>query len=78
MNIRIVLPMLIIANLFLKTNAFSQTSEWKKETVDEGKIFVKSLISEKTEGGKALPLIEYIVSTTEKVSYQKCILQYRS
>lgn len=74
MKIITLIAMLIITNLFVKTNMFAQSKEWKTQIVDDGKISVKSHISKKTDGDKTLPLIEYIVSTSEKVSYQKCIL----
>ncbi|KAB1157793.1 SRPBCC family protein [Flavobacterium luteum] len=55
-------------------NSFAQTTEWKTESVDKGKITVKSKISKRTNDETTLPLIEYIVTTTESVSFQKCIL----
>jgi hypothetical protein len=65
---------LIIAFVIVKTNTYAQTTEWDTETVDKGTISVKSHVSERKEGDKTLPLIEYIVTKTDIVSYQKCIL----
>ncbi|MBJ7428928.1 MAG: hypothetical protein JHD28_08235 [Bacteroidia bacterium] len=65
---------LIVSNAIVTKNATAQTKQWKTDVVDKGKISVKSLISERNEGDKTLPLIEYIATTVENVNYQKCIL----
>lgn len=74
MKSSLLIGILILMFAIVTTNAYAQTTEWETETVDKGKISVKSHVSERTEGDKTLPLIEYIVTTTDIVSYQKCIV----
>lgn len=51
----------------------AQTKIWKTESVDGGKIVVKSCVSERKDGTTTLPLIEYVVTTSANVNYQKCL-----
>jgi hypothetical protein len=65
---------LLINLIFLSTNIFGQTKEWKTEKAKDGKTVVKSAISKRTdERGKAVQLIEYIATTTANVSLSNCI-----
>ena len=65
---------IILSLIFLFENSFAKSNEWDTEITDDGKITVKSNISERIdEKGEKVQLIEYIASTTTNVSMQNCI-----
>ncbi len=73
-TVRALLRLIILCMMFLCTNLFAQTNEWKTDKIDDGKITVRSCISERTnESNEVVPLIEYIATTTDRVSMQNCI-----
>lgn len=65
---------IILSMIFLNVNIFAQTKEWKTENTKDGKISVKSRISDRTnKEGKDVQLIEYVATTTAIVDMQNCI-----
>jgi hypothetical protein len=62
----------VVSLLSLTANA--QTTTWKLEQTDDGKILVTSKVSERTEAsGNQVPLIEYNARTTDFMNIQVCI-----
>jgi hypothetical protein len=60
--------------LLLAANAAAQTNTWKIEKTDDEKIIVKSHVSERVDdAGNTLPLIEYVATTTDDLTMQRCI-----
>ncbi len=58
----------------LSAPALAQSERWRSATVGEQKISVKYRVSERTnEDGDEVPLIEYVATTTARVSLQRCI-----
>ena len=57
---------ILIAVLIAQSAIFAGEKKWKTEVLDKGKITIKSAISERTVGDQSFPLVEYVVSTTEK------------
>jgi peptidoglycan-N-acetylglucosamine deacetylase len=58
----------------LTTGASAQTIHWQTGTVDDGRIVVKYSISERAnEAGVQVPLIEYVATTTARVSMRNCV-----
>ena len=61
--------------VFLNTNIFAQTNQWKTAKLDNGKIIVQYNISTRiNENGKRVPLIEDSATTTDTLTMQKCIM----
>ena len=60
--------------LLLTPNVGAQTSAWKTEKTNDGKIVVKSTVSERPDAnGKNMPLVEYIATTTDIMSLHNCV-----
>jgi hypothetical protein len=58
----------------LTTSAWAQTANWQTGTADDGQIVVKYSVSERAnEDGVQVPLIEYVATTTARVSMQTCL-----
>ena len=58
----------------LAPSASAQTSKWQTGTADDGQILVKYSVSERAnEGGVQVPLIEYVATTTARVSMHRCV-----
>lgn len=65
--------LMIVFTIFVNNAVFADNG-WKTEKVGDGKITVQYHISKRTdENGKKVPLIEYIVTTTDNVDFSKCI-----
>lgn len=74
MKNKVQIGLIILGMIFLNTNLFAQTIDWKTETTKDGKVTVKSKISKRTdERGNNVQLIEYVATTTASVSMQNCI-----
>lgn len=64
---------LTIFLIFLGADLFSQTQDWKTENSKDGTMTVKYKVSKRfDEKGESVPLIEYVTTSTEKVSMEKC------
>jgi hypothetical protein len=60
--------------LMFTINGYSQTPLWKTDKNADGKIIVKSFVSERRDQkGETVPLIEYIASTTGTMTLPNCI-----
>lgn len=70
---RAIQHLLFSGTLLLALNVQAQTDGWKTEKTNEGKILVKSRVSERIELGNTFPLIEYETITRDYLSFQKCI-----
>lgn len=65
---------IILISIFISTNIFAQSTDWKTEKSEDGKITVVSKISKRIdEEANEVQLIEYIATTTANVSMQSCI-----
>jgi hypothetical protein len=68
------LAILILIASFTNLNAIAQSTDWKTEKSEDGKIIVTSKISKRIdEDSKEVQLIEYVAKTTAHVSLNKCI-----
>lgn len=65
--------LMILIIIIANNLAIAQTKIWKTESIDEGKIVIKSCVSERKDGTTTLPLIEYVATTSANVNYQKCL-----
>jgi len=71
---RILKKMLFSGILLFTLNAWSQTNTWKTEKTSDGKITVKSNVSERIDAiGNKLPLIEYVATTTDNMNLHSCV-----
>lgn len=74
MENKVQIGLIILSMILLNTNIFSQTDGWKTEKTKDGKITVRSRISERTnEMGDEVQLIEYVATTIASVDIQNCI-----
>lgn len=74
MKYKIQIGLVLLAMIFLNADIVAQVKEWETEITKDGKVTVKSRISERTdEKGDAVQLIEYVATTTASVDMQDCI-----
>jgi hypothetical protein len=74
MENKVQIGLITLSMILLNTNIFSQTDGWKTEKTKDGKITVRSRISERTnEMGDEVQLIEYVATTIASVDIQNCI-----
>jgi len=68
-------PSLFFLGIVLLTfTVRAQTNNWKTDKSDDGKITVKSTVSERKDvTGEQVPLIEYIATTIDFMNMQNCI-----
>jgi START domain. len=60
--------------LLLTSGVYAQRDGWKTEKTNDGKIVVRSKVSEWSGGGgNTLPLIEYVATTTDYMNLQNCM-----
>ncbi|MEW5849249.1 MAG: hypothetical protein AB2A00_10565 [Myxococcota bacterium] len=65
---------LLVCAVGLGADVGAQTKAWSTTQTDNGKTTVKYHVTERTdENGSRVPLIEYVVTTTDNVSMQKCV-----
>ena len=68
------LAILIFIAIFINANVIAQSTDWKTEKSNDGKIIVISKISKRIdEFSNEVQLIEYIAKTTANVSLSNCI-----
>lgn len=71
---RISKQILFTGILLLSVNVLAQTNTWKTEITNDGKIVVKSNVSEWVGiKGKSAPLIEYVATTTDFMNLHNCV-----
>ena len=70
-----ILKQVLFTGILLHTlNGWTQTNTWKTEKTNDGKIVVKSNVSELVEAnGKSAPLIEYVATTTDLMNLHNCV-----
>ncbi len=64
----------LLTILLAQSAVFAGDQKWKTDVLDQRKITVKSAISERSVGSQKFPLIEYVVSTSEKGDLATAIL----
>ena len=70
-----ILKQVLFTGILLHTlNGYTQTNTWKTEKTNDGKIVVKSNVTERVEiNGKSAPLIEYVAITTDFMNLHNCV-----
>lgn len=65
--------------IFLALPCKAQTDDWKTETTNDGRITVRSKVSEWTnKNGNTYPLIEYTAVSTDVLNFKSCISVMRN